>query len=70
MLIAYGKSGCRIRPAPADCVTGSTARAAQLVTLTAATIRGVGIGVVGVALIQALLLGVGFFVVGLRSPAL
>ena len=43
--------------------------AVQLVTLTAATIRGVALGVVGVALIQSLLLGVGYFAIGLRQPA-
>lgn len=39
----------------------------RLVTLTAATIRGVGLGVVGVALIQSLLLGCGFFAIGLPA---
>ena len=38
-----------------------------LVTLTAATIRGVALGVVGVALIQSLLLGLGFFAIGLNA---
>ena len=44
--------------------------AAQLVTLTAATIRGVALGVVGVALIQSLLLGVGYFAIGLQAAGL
>ena len=48
-------------------VTGSKERGAQLVTLTAATIRGVALGVVGVALIQSTLLGVGFFAIGLQA---
>ena len=51
-------------------VTGSRARGAQLVTLTAATIRGVALGVVGVAVIQSLLLGVGFFAIGLPAAGL
>ena len=48
-------------------ITGSKARAVQLVTLTVTTIRGVALGVVGVALIQSLLLGVGFFAIGLQA---
>ena len=55
------------------CWNGSPAArraAAQLVTLTAATIRGVALGVVGVALIQSLLLGIGFFAIGLQAAGL
>jgi predicted PurR-regulated permease PerM len=48
-------------------VTGSKARAVQLVALTAATIRGVALGVIGVALIQSLLLGIGYFAIGLEA---
>lgn len=48
-------------------VTGSNERAEQLVTLTAATIRGVGLGVVGVALVQSSLLGLGFFTIGIQA---
>ncbi len=67
VLIAYGKAGAEFARRLLVRVAGSTARAVQLVTLTAATIRGVGLGVVGVALIQAVLLGVGFFVIGLQA---
>ncbi|WP_262266031.1 AI-2E family transporter [Microvirga yunnanensis] len=67
VLIAYGKGTAEFTRRLLARVTGSTARAVQLVTLTVATIRGVGLGVVGVALIQALLLGVGFFVIGLQA---
>ena len=45
-------------------------RGARLVTLTVATIRGVAVGVVGVAVIQSLLLGVGFFAIGLPAAGL
>ncbi|WP_343234474.1 AI-2E family transporter [Microvirga terrestris] len=38
----------------------------QLGALTAATIRGVALWVIGVALIQSLLLGIGFFAIGLQ----
>jgi predicted PurR-regulated permease PerM len=67
VLIAYGKGGAEFARRLLTRVTGNTARAIQLVTLTVATIRGVGLGVVGVALIQALLLGVGFLAVGLQA---
>jgi predicted PurR-regulated permease PerM len=67
VLIAFGKGGAEFAQRLLTRVTGNTARAIQLVTLTAATIRGVGLGVVGVALIQALLLGVGFLAVGLQA---
>ncbi|MBZ6075748.1 hypothetical protein [Microvirga puerhi] len=65
--IAYGEGAAKFARRLLTRVTGSTARAAHLVTLTAATIRSVGLGVVGVALIQALLLGLGFFIVGLHA---
>jgi predicted PurR-regulated permease PerM len=38
--------------------------------LTAATIRGVALGVVGVAVIQSLLIGIGFFAIGLPAAGL
>ena len=38
--------------------------------MTAATIRGVAMGVVGVALIQSLLLGIGYFAIGLQTAGL
>jgi predicted PurR-regulated permease PerM len=64
VLVVYGKDGTDFARRVLERVTGSKARAAQLVTLTAATIRGVALGVVGVALIQSLLLGAGFFAIG------
>jgi predicted PurR-regulated permease PerM len=67
VIIAYGKVAAEFARRLLVRVTGSRDRAVQLVTLTAATIRGVGLGVVGVALIQALLLGVGFFAIGLQA---
>jgi predicted PurR-regulated permease PerM len=48
----------------------SWSRGARLVTLTAATIRGVALDVVGVAVIQSLLIGVGFFAIGLPAAGL
>ena len=67
VLIAFGRGCAEFARRLLTRVTGSDARAKQLVALTAATIRGVGLGVVGVALIQSLLLGLGFFVVGLQA---
>jgi predicted PurR-regulated permease PerM len=67
VLIASGKSATEFAQRLLARVTGSKARAVLLVTLTAATIRGVALGVVGVALIQSLLLGLGFFAIGLNA---
>ncbi len=66
-LIARGRDASEFARRTLERVTGSDARAMHLVQLTAATIRGVGLGVVGVALIQSLLLGVGFFVIGIQA---
>ena len=70
VLVAYGKGAAEFARRLLERVTGSKARGAQLVTLTAATIRGVALGVVGVAVIQSLLLGVGFFAIGLPAAGL
>jgi predicted PurR-regulated permease PerM len=67
VLVAYGKGATEFARRLLERATGSTARAVQLLTLTAATIRGVALGVVGVALIQSLLLGVGYFAIGLQA---
>src|SRR5215218_5368914 len=67
VLVVYGKGATEFARRFLERVTGSKARAVRLVTLTAATIRGVALGVVGVAMIQSLLLGVGFFAVGLQA---
>jgi predicted PurR-regulated permease PerM len=65
VLVAYGQSCAAFATRLLQVVTGSQAAGARLVGLTAATIRGVAIGVVGVAAIQAVLLGAGFFAIGL-----
>ena len=67
VLIAYGRDAAKFARRLMTRVTGSNERAEQLVTLTAATIRGVGLGVVGVALIQSSLLGLGFFAIGIQA---
>ena len=70
VLVAYGKGAAEFARRLLERVTGSKARGARLVTLTAATIRGVALGVVGVAVIQSLLLGIGFFAIGLPAAGL
>ncbi|HEV2898134.1 MAG TPA: AI-2E family transporter [Pseudaminobacter sp.] len=70
VLIAYGKGAANFARSLLERITGSKARGAHLVTLTAATIRGVATGVVGVAVIQSLLVGIGFFAIGLPAAGL
>jgi len=70
VLLAYGKGAADFARRLLERVTGSKAQGARLVTLSAATIRGVALGVVGVAVIQSLLIGVGFFAIGLPAAGL
>jgi predicted PurR-regulated permease PerM len=49
VLVAYGQGGTEFARRLLERVTGSKARGAQLAAMTAATIRGVALGVVGVA---------------------
>ena len=70
VLVAYGKSAAEFAQRLVEQFTGSRARGGRLVALTAATIRGVALGIVGVAVIQSLLLGVGFFAIGLSAAGL
>jgi predicted PurR-regulated permease PerM len=70
VLVAYGMGAAEFVRQFLERVTGDKARAARLVTLTAATIRGVALGVVGVAVIQSLLVGIGFFAIGLSAAGL
>ncbi|UZF93756.1 AI-2E family transporter [Bosea sp. NBC_00550] len=67
VLVVHGPAAGQFARRTLERITGSEERAVRLVTLTAATIRGVGLGVVGVALIQSLLLGCGFFAIGLPA---
>lgn len=70
VLVAYGESAAGFTQRILARSTGSKARGAQLATLTVDTIRGVALGVVGVAVIQSLLLGIGFFAIGLPAAGL
>ena len=67
VLVVYGRGATEFAQRFLERVTSSNARAVQLVTLMAATIRGVALGVIGVALIQSVLLGVGFFAIGIQA---
>jgi predicted PurR-regulated permease PerM len=66
IMMAYGESGAqRVRhifTSVAGPITGS-----RLQGLTTATVRSVATGVIGVAFIQALLLGVGFMLAGIPA---
>ena len=70
VLVAYDKSGAALARRLLEFMTGNRGSGPRLVALTAATIRGVAVGVVGVAAIQALLLGAGFFAIGLPGAGL
>ncbi len=65
IMVAHAPAGIRVSHDVFARVTSSDDRGARLVTLTAKTIRGVGQGVVGVAVIQALLIGIGLFAMGI-----
>lgn len=64
-LLAYTDETYRFAAAVTARVTGDRPRARVLIQLTAQTIRAVVQGVVGVAFIQAVLVGIGFFTVGI-----
>ena len=67
IIMAFGETGsaamCRIFTRLSDATRGP-----RLHTLSTATIRSVATGVVGVAFIQALLLGIGFILAGIPAP--
>lgn len=67
IIVAYAEGASAFARQLTAVVTNDATRGAHLVTLTAATIRGVALGVVGVAIIQTLLVGIGFFVMGVPA---
>lgn len=69
IMMAFGESG-GASTERILCKLTSPARGPGLHTLTVATIRSVAMGVIGVAFIQALLLGVGFFFAGIPAAGL
>ena len=70
ILIAYGDRLVGLITDIAARVSGSRARADRQLVLTKATIRSVALGVVGVAVVQAILVGIGLFAVSLPFAAL
>lgn len=68
MLLLNGTSGHQLALAIGKRIAGHQGE--ELVDLCIATIRGVARGVLGVALIQAILAGVGFFAIGLPGAGL
>lgn len=67
--MAYASSGHAAAQAIAKRIAG-THRGEGLVTLSTATIRAVAQGVIGIACIQALLLGAGFMLVGIPAAGI
>lgn len=66
IMMAYGESGSQAMQRIFTRFTGK-AKGPQLHSLSTATIRSVATGVIGVAFIQALLLGVGFIMAGVPA---
>ena len=64
VLMAFGQSGGRGSRAISERIAG-TARGAELVRLSTATIRAVAQGVIGVAFIQAIIVGLALLVAGI-----
>ncbi|RZJ01399.1 MAG: AI-2E family transporter [Brevundimonas sp.] len=70
IFIAFGASITNFNRRLLQILTNSGDQGARLLALTVATIKGVALGVVGVAAVQAALLGVGFFLIGLPGAIL
>ena len=67
IMMAFGESGARSMRAIFDRVVG-TARGGELTALSTATIRAVAQGIIGVALIQAIIIGVILIIAGIPFP--
>lgn len=67
IMMAYGEGGSQAMQRIFNRLAGS-ARGPRLQSLSTATVRSVATGVVGVAFIQALLLGAGFMMAGIPLP--
>lgn len=70
IMMAYGQSGTSAFRNIFRKFTNDTERGDKLFNLSISTIRSVAVGVVGVAFIQALLLGVGFYFAGIPAAGL
>jgi predicted PurR-regulated permease PerM len=67
IILAFGDSGATIAARVFERATADSARGARLARLATATTRGVATGVIGVAFIQAVLIGIGLFVAGVPA---
>jgi predicted PurR-regulated permease PerM len=70
VMLAWGDESAKLMEKIFIRVTGDDAKGKRLVKLSASTVRGVLQGVVGVAFIQATLMGIGFFVAGIPFAGL
>lgn len=68
--LAYAKSIRAFFAALFARITGSRQQGEHLMDIIAATVRSVANGVIGVAFVQALLVGIGFFVIGVPAAGL
>ena len=68
--LAYAESARAFIAAVLARVTGSRARGEHYMSVIGATVRSVANGVIGVAFVQALLCGIGFFLVGIPGAGI
>jgi predicted PurR-regulated permease PerM len=68
--LAYAKSLRAFLLATFTRITGDRKHGEHIMDIIAATIRSVANGVIGVAFVQALLVGIGFFVIGVPGAGL
>jgi predicted PurR-regulated permease PerM len=69
IVMAYGERGAKTAEAIASRLAGPE-RGVELARLATAIVRAVAQGVIGIAFIQALLLGLGFIVGGVPAPGI
>lgn len=67
VIVAYAEQATTFARRLTGVIANDIARGERVVALTAATIRGVALGVVGVGVIQTLLVGIGFFAIGIPA---
>lgn len=68
IIVAFGREGTASAQSIARRIVGPQ-RGAQLTALSTATIRAVAVGVIGIAFIQATLVGIGLFIAGVPWAA-
>jgi predicted PurR-regulated permease PerM len=70
VLMAFGDSGKQSSRAIFDRVFGSSSRGERFATLATATIRAVGQGVIGIAFIQGIIIGIALLIAGVPLAGL